>query len=734
MVCRVLLLLLLPLLTSALMAEGPQHVLILHSFGRDYAPNGEVASIFRGELARQSPKAIEFVEASLEMARFDGAENEKPLLDFLRAVFEKQMPDLVVPVGGPAVMFCRRHRDTLFPTAPMLLLDAEKRRVEPLKNDPNTVSVGPDVDINALVGNIFEVLPNTRQIYVAQDGSPIGQFWTAVMKREWEAAFSHRVTFHWMNDQSLKQMQSTVRALPPDSVVLVGMMMRDAVGVPIVEETGLEAIHQASNAPVFSFNDVQMEHGTVGGRLVPQKRVAVEGAAVAAKLLSGVPASSLPWQSFPLEPPVYDARELKRWNIPESALPAGATVRFRQVGLWEAHRTSFLAFVGVIALQTVLIALLIAARKRASEMTANLTLAADSANIGLWTRTSGRNEMDGSATWRTIFGLPESGRVTFEEVLSRVHPEDKSNLRSVMELAARDGGAFSLEHRVVHPDGSVRWVSSHGRVHEFGNRQKLEIRGASRDITERRRATQEAQQRREELAHLSRVATLGALSGSLAHELNQPLGIILSNAQAARHLLSRDQPVEEEMRELREIIADIISEDRRAGDVIGRMRTLLRRGEVNLQPLEVNANLEEVVQLTRSDLIGRGVKVDLQLAEGLPRVMSDRVQFQQVLLNLITNAVDAMEASPPGERTITLVTCREGDEVRIDIRDMGPGLPEDPESLFKAFHTTKENGMGLGLSISRALVTAHGGKLWATPNEPKGATFHATFPVAKSVT
>jgi len=168
--------------------------------------------------------------------------------------------------------------------------------------------------------------------------------------------------------------------------------------------------------------------------------------------------------------------------------------------------------------------------------------------------------------------------------------------------------------------------------------------------------------------------------------------------------------------------------------VIGRMRTLLRRGEVNLQPLEVNKNLEEVVQLTRSDLIGRGVKVDLQLGERLPMVMSDRVQFQQVLLNLITNAVDAMEVNPPGERTITLVTRREGDEVCIDVRDVGPGLPEDPESLFKAFHTTKEHGMGLGLSISRALVTAHGGKLWATRNDPKGVIFHATFPVAKSVT
>ncbi|WP_170157266.1 ATP-binding protein [Roseimicrobium gellanilyticum] len=706
----------------------------MHSFGRDYSPNGEVASIFRTELARDNPNAIEFVDASLEMARFDGEENEKPLLDFLRAVFEEQMPDLVVPIGSPAVMFCRRHRSTLFPHSPMLLLDAEKRRVEMMKDDPDVVSVGPDVNINYLAGNIFEVLPKTRHIYVAQDASPIGRFWTTVMKREWDAAYSNRATFHWMNDQSLKQMRSTVSALPPDSVVLVGMMMRDAAGVPLVEETGLDAMHESANAPVFSFNDLQLGRGTLGGRLVPQKRVAVEGAKVAMKLLAGVPPSSLPWQHFPLGAPVYDARELKRWGISESALPAGSTVLFRKPGLWETHRSSFLIFVGVIALQTGMIAMLLAARKRAREMHADFTLAADSGNIGLWSRKPGVDELEGSAKWRTIFGLPDSGSVTFEDVLARVHPEDKSMLRSAIELAARDGGAFSLEHRVVHPDGSVRWVSSHGHVHAFGDRQKLEIRGASRDVTERRRATQEAEQRREELAHLSRVATLGALSGSLAHELNQPLGIILSNAQAARHVLACDQPEPEEMCELREMIADIISEDRRAGDVIARMRTLLRRGEVSLQPLDVHQQLQEVVQLTRSDLIGRGVKVDFQLAEDVPPVMSDRVQFQQVLLNLITNAADAMVANPPGERSITLTTCQDGDEVRIDVKDAGTGIEGEPESLFKAFHTTKEHGMGLGLSISRALVTAHGGRLWATRNHDRGATFHITLAATKGVT
>jgi len=222
------------------------------------------------------------------------------------------------------------------------------------------------------------------------------------------------------------------------------------------------------------------------------------------------------------------------------------------------------------------------------------------------------------------------------------------------------------------------------------------------------------------------VASLGVLSGSLAHELNQPLGIILSNAQAAQRLLAHEEP---DLAELREILADIVNEDRRAGDVIKRLRALLRRGGVERQPLDVNETLDEVVRLMRSDLIRRGVKVDLELHADLPSILADRVQLQQVFLNLIVNACDAMSANVPPERRLHLTTTVQDDSVRIHVRDLGHGLPPNVEQIFHPFHSTKPQGMGLGLAICRTIVDSHGGRLWAEANPDRGATFHLTFPL-----
>ena len=248
------------------------------------------------------------------------------------------------------------------------------------------------------------------------------------------------------------------------------------------------------------------------------------------------------------------------------------------------------------------------------------------------------------------------------------------------------------------------------------------------DITRQKQAAAEAQLQREELAHLSRVATLSALSGSLAHELSQPLASILSNAQAGQRFMSQDAP---DLVELRAIFADIVSADRRAGEIIERLRTMLRRGEVALQPVSVNESLEELLRLTRSDLIARGVSVSNLTTGDLPPAMTDRVQLQQVLLNLIVNACDAMASNPPEDRNLTLTTFIAQNEMRIGVLDCGVGLPDDVETLFQPFHTTKDGGLGMGLSICRTLVTSHGGRLWAERRAERGAAFYVALPLAR---
>ena len=248
------------------------------------------------------------------------------------------------------------------------------------------------------------------------------------------------------------------------------------------------------------------------------------------------------------------------------------------------------------------------------------------------------------------------------------------------------------------------------------------------DITGRRQAELEAQQQRRELAHLTRVATLGELSGALAHELNQPLTAILSNAQAGNRLLARN-PVD--LEEVREILQDIAKEDRRAGEVIQRLRAMLKKEEAKILPLDLNELVRDMLALAHSDLVTRNIALDTRLEPRLPLLYGDHVQIQQVLLNLILNACEAMSTKRVGERRLTVVTARDGDEgLRLSVIDHGTGIPADEmDRIFEPFFTTKEHGLGLGLPICRSIVTAHGGQLWASNNEDGGATFHLTLPL-----
>ena len=281
-----------------------------------------------------------------------------------------------------------------------------------------------------------------------------------------------------------------------------------------------------------------------------------------------------------------------------------------------------------------------------------MSLAVESAQLALWDWDVANDRVWMTDEGRKFFGFA-AGRTpsSTASLAGRVHPDDRAVRATAIQHALETGGSYEAEYRIILPDGSVRWIAARGRPSPAANDAPPRILGVSMDITRQKQADAEAQLQREELAHLSRVATLSALSGSLAHELSQPLSSILSNAQAGQRFMSQDAP---DLVELRAIFADIVSADRRAGEIIERLRTMLRRGEVALQPVSVNESLEELLRLTRSDLIARGVSVSNLTTGDLPPAMTDRVQLQQVLLNLIVNACDAMESNPPEDRMLTL--------------------------------------------------------------------------------
>ncbi len=358
------------------------------------------------------------------------------------------------------------------------------------------------------------------------------------------------------------------------------------------------------------------------------------------------------------------------------------------------------------------------AELRGSEQ--KLALAADAASAGLWSIDRHSGQMWATPRALSMLGLPPAQRLCLDGFLHLVHQEDREPVRALIAGLRRADGLSSVEYRVSLPDGAVRWCAALGRVAgDDGNTDS--VMGATIDITERKRGEEEASRQRAALEHLSRVATLSELSGALAHELNQPLATIMSNAEAAQRLLQNERP---DLAEIAAILDDIVEADERAGEVIRRLRGLLMRGVPQTAPVRFSDLLRGVIGLLRSELVQRGVIVEAVLDGDDPLVLADRVPIEQVLINVIGNACDAMAGNAPGERCLRISLTPAASSVSASIRDMGHGLPNPPQRVFEPFFTTKPAGLGMGLTISRSIVAAHGGRLWAESNPDRGTTFH----------
>jgi PAS domain S-box-containing protein len=349
-------------------------------------------------------------------------------------------------------------------------------------------------------------------------------------------------------------------------------------------------------------------------------------------------------------------------------------------------------------------------------------------HTGSWAWNVSTGDLFWSEEHYRIFGLdPDNFKLTLEAAVKFIHPEDQSTATQAFEGATSEGRDFEWDLRIVRPDGTIRYVHSlaHPVFDESG--ELTEYVGTIMDTTERKLAEDALRHAQAELAHANRVLTVGELTASIAHEVNQPLGAIVTNGQASLRLLSRDTP---DLKGSQEAIDCMISDAMRASEVIQRSRAVLKKTAPEKVPLDINETIHDVIGLSASQLATNQIALRTELETDSPSVLGDRVQLQQVMLNLILNANEAM--TKPGWQTRELlISSRRNrpDEVNVAVKDTGPGVrPENQERIFDAFSTTKEGGLGLGLSISRNIIEAHGGRLWNIPNEPQGATFQFTLP------
>jgi len=363
------------------------------------------------------------------------------------------------------------------------------------------------------------------------------------------------------------------------------------------------------------------------------------------------------------------------------------------------------------------------------ESEGRMSLAVEGADFGIWIRDLARNEIWATDKWRALFGFSKSERLELDRILERFHPEDRDAFRMAIEKAAEGDGRYEVDYRVVLPNGGMRWIGSRGRVEFDGAGKPMIVRSVSQDITKRKEAEQEVQTLQQEIAHVGRVSMLGQLASALAHEINQPLAAILRNAEAAELFLQDPSP---DLDEVRAILSDIRSDDQRAGSVIDRMRGLLKRQNLVRRPVDVGELVGGVIALVGSDAAARHITLSVAMAKDLRPVCGDPVHLQQVLLNLIVNGMDALGDVTGKDRHVSVSASLDGPgSVEIVVSDSGPGIPADKLThIFDSFFTTKPEGMGMGLPISRTIIEAHGGRLWAESNNGSGASFRFTLPIA----
>jgi PAS domain S-box-containing protein len=348
---------------------------------------------------------------------------------------------------------------------------------------------------------------------------------------------------------------------------------------------------------------------------------------------------------------------------------------------------------------------------------------------------SGENTYWSEECYRLMGFDPHGGQPGFETVLQRYHPDDQARVREAVETAEREKAGFELDYRIIHPDGETRDIHVIGHPVLSSSGDFVEFVGTVMDITERKQAEEERERLRQaqaDLAHVNRVTTMGELTASVAHEVNQPIAAAVTNANTCLRWLTREQP---NVVEARAAALRIVNDGTRAAEIIKRIRLLFKKGASERERVDINEVVEELVVLLRSEAMRYSISVQTQLEANTPRVIADRVQLQQVLMNLMINGIDAMK-DVVGTRELAIKSQHaETGHVLVSVHDTGMGLPaQESDKVFEAFFTTKPHGTGMGLSISRSIVESHGGRLWAAHNFPRGASFCFTLPANAEAT
>jgi two-component system sensor histidine kinase/response regulator len=770
--CLTLLTILLTSCWTSVWAESPaKNVLVLFS-GRFVAPlSVAVDEAIRATFQRSPSMKVELYAETLDVARFDPERYGARMAAYLREKFADRKPDLIITSLPQAPRFLLKYRKELFPDTPIVYCLADEGELAGLRPTSNVTGVRMTIPWKETLDLALGVHPDTQHVVVIAGTDGLARVYLRET-REVFRPYENRLAFTFLTDRTLPQVLKEVANLPPRTIIIYTTFVVDGAGQVYIDAEVSGMVAKAANAPVYSVNRTYLGRGITGGRIIDNGAHASRAAEIGLRILAGEKPESILVGEVP-SPPMFDARQLKRWNISERRLPAGSIVLFKGPSLWEQYRLLILVLVVCVLEALLILALLVQRRRRRSaearlrENEERLRLAMKAAALDVWSWDIPGDRLRMSELVARMHTEAPPAEVTYQKFLAMVDPEDRARVEAAVQQAIETGRDFEVEYRITQRDGTVEWIASRGSCTHSQAGTPLLMTGVSHTITERKRAEEELRRHRERLEELVRARTAeltvakeqaevanqakSVFLANMSHELRTPLNSILGLTQ----LMERDPAFPNDRRGNLGIIS---RSGRHLLELIDDVLELSRIEAGKLAIVSTRFDLQRFLDDVEAMLRPRAERKRLQLRcerdPRLPRVIqTDERKLRQIVLNLLGNAIRYTEkghvrlaityraasapTAPSGSDTPADALRPPAGHLRCTVEDTGMGIaPEDRDRIFEPFvqlnpgrHAT--DGAGLGLALCRRFAHLLGGEISVTSQVGKGSTF--TFDIAVEV-
>jgi PAS domain S-box-containing protein len=721
------------LLSASALASGPtepKNIFILFSAAPGQPLFDITLSEFRKTLREGYVGPLNFFVEYLEMERFPNKNLILAQINFMKKKYTREKPDLLVTIGPDILPLISQYLSPDFDGVPTIFVRFRSGYPDdpPIGRKPNMTGLIAEVNPKKTFEMALSLHPATTEAFIITGSGPTDRVLESIA-RVGLHEYEDRVKVTYLSGLAMEELLQRMRRLPKDCIVIYLAFSKDAKGVNYYPKESLKLLSEVSSAPIYGNWEQFVGDGIVGGYVIGAKANSSKIGQIALRIFQGEDLGKIPLERGSMFY-MFDWKEMKRWGVKEKSLPEGSIIVNKELTFWEAFRWYIIGTILFVIIETLLVVFLVALYRRQKRVEKQLHEAAKE--------------------WQTTFDSIQDLIIILDPELKVVRVNAPAlaflNLPAEKVLGSH---CYTLVHGTSEPPKiclvpAMKRTKGHEDAEFYDQKREawfhvsvnpvLDDKGEitsivhqARDITEQKQTEADIHRARAELLRVERSLRISELTASLAHELNQPLAAILSNAQAALHFLESDKP---DLNEFREILHDIIQDDKRAGNVIRSLRSMMKREEGEKKPIILNDVLNDVIEIFHSEAVFRNVHIETEFAGSLPPVLADRIQLQQVILNFIMNAAEAMSQNSPEERKLILRTQATDDRLRVTVQDFGQGIDkENLERVFQPFFTTKGSGLGMGLPVSRSIIEAHGGRIWGENNPEGGATFGFELPV-----